>query len=88
MLIAEEKMPAVIRLKRMGAKKKPAHRIVVMDKHNKRDGKPIETLGSYDPKTNPANVKIDKERAEYWLKVGAAPSGIVKTLLKKQGVKA
>ena len=80
-------MPAVIRLKRMGAKKKPTHRIVVMDKHTKRDGRPIETLGYYDPKTNPVNVKVNKERAEYWIGVGAAPSAIVKTLFKKHGIK-
>jgi len=80
-------MAAVIRLKRMGAIKKPAHRIVVMDKHRARDSKPIEILGSYDPKTNPATITIKKERAEYWIGVGATPSAAVKTLLKKQGVK-
>ncbi len=81
-------MPAVIRLKRVGAKKKPAHRIVVMDKRNQRDGKPIEILGHYDPKTNPANVSVKKERVEYWLRVGATPSAAVRTLFKKQGIKA
>jgi small subunit ribosomal protein S16 len=80
-------MPAVIRLKRVGTLKKPVHRIVVMDKRRPRDGRPIEILGFYDPKTDPANVKVNKERAEYWLKVGAIPSAIVKTLLKKQGIK-
>ena len=80
-------MPAVIRLKRMGAKKKPTHRIVVMDKHNQRDGKPIEILGHYDPKTNPANISVKKERAEYWIGVGAMPSAAVRTLFKKQGIK-
>jgi len=81
-------MPAVIRLKRMGTLKKPSHRIVVMDKRTARDGRPIETIGFYDPKTEPANVKVKKERAEYWLGVGAVPSAIVRTLLKKQGIKA
>ena len=81
-------MSAVIRLKRTGAKKKKAHRIVVMDKHAPRDGKPIETIGSYDPKTNPSTIRVNKERAEYWLGVGAMPSAAVKTLLKKQGIKA
>lgn len=81
-------MPAVIRLKRMGTLKKPAHRIVVIDKHSPRDGKPIEILGFYDPKTDPATVKVKKERAEYWIKTGATPSAVVKTLFKKQGVKA
>ena len=80
-------MAAVIRLKRMGAIKKPAHRIVVMDKRRARDSRPIEILGSYDPKTNPATIRVKKERAEYWLGVGATPSAAVKTLLKKQGIK-
>ncbi|MDD5422780.1 MAG: 30S ribosomal protein S16 [Candidatus Omnitrophota bacterium] len=81
-------MPAVIRLKRGGSPKKPSHRIVVVDKRRARDSKTIEILGFYDPKTNPANVKVKKERAEYWLGVGAVPSAIVRTLLKKQGIKA
>lgn len=80
-------MPAVIRLKRAGAQKKAVHRIVVMDKRRARDSRSIEILGYYDPKTNPATVKVKKERAEYWLGVGATPSAIVKTLLKKQGIK-
>lgn len=80
-------MPAVIRLKRFGTLKKPSHRIVVMDKRAARDSEPVETLGYYDPKTNPANVKIDKQRAEYWLGVGAIPSDTVKALFKKQGIK-
>lgn len=80
-------MPAVIRLKRFGTLKKPFHRIVVTDKRNQRDGRPIETLGYYDPKTDPANVSVKKDRAEYWLGVGAKPSAIVATLFKKQGIK-
>jgi small subunit ribosomal protein S16 len=80
-------MPAVIRLKRFGTLKKPSHRIVVMDKRSARDSQPIETLGFYDPKTDPANVKIDKTRAEYWLGVGAIPSDAVRTLFKKQAIK-
>ena len=81
-------MAAVIRLTRMGTLKKPFHRIVVIDKHRARDSKPIEILGFYDPKTEPANVKVKKERAEYWLSVGATPSAVVRTLFKKQGIKA
>ena len=81
-------MAAVIRLTRMGTLKKPFHRIVVIDKHRARDSKPIEILGYYDPKTEPANVKVKKERAEYWLSVGATPSAVVRTLFKKQGIKA
>lgn len=80
-------MAAVIRLKRMGTLKKPSHRIVVMDKRSPRDGRPIETLGHYDPKVDPAKIVVKKERAEYWLKVGATPSPAVRTLLKKAGVK-
>ncbi len=81
-------MPAVIRLMRFGTLKKPSHRIVVMDKHNKRDGRIIESLGYYDPKTDPAKVSVKKDRAEYWLSVGAKASAAVRTLLKKQGIKA
>lgn len=80
-------MAAVIRLKRMGAIKKPAHRIVVMNRESARDSRPIEILGFYDPKTNPATIKVKKERAEYWIGVGATPSPAVRTLLKKQGIK-
>lgn len=80
-------MPAVIRLKRAGTIKKPVHKIVVMDKRRARDSKSIEILGYYDPKTDPATVNVKKDRAEYWIGVGAKPSAIVRTLLKKQGVK-
>lgn len=80
-------MPAVIRMMRMGTIKKPVHRIVVMDKRRARDSKSLEILGFYDPKTDPATIRINKERAEYWLGVGAKPSAAVRTLLKKQGVK-
>jgi len=58
-----------------------------MDKRRARDSRPIEILGSYDPKTDPATIKVKKERAEYWLSVGATPSAAVRTLLKKHGVK-
>lgn len=81
-------MPAVIRLKRMGAAKKPVHRIVVIEKRRARDSRAIEILGFYDPKTDPATIKVNKDRAEYWLGVGAEPSAAVRTLLKKQGIKA
>jgi len=80
-------MAAVIRLKRFGTLKKPFHRIVVMDRHSARNSKSIELLGYYDPKTDPANIKVKKERAEYWLSVGAQPTAIVKTLFKKSGIK-
>lgn len=80
-------MSVVIRLKRAGTLKKPVHKVVVIDKHRARDSRPIELLGFYDPKTNPATVKVNKARAEYWIGVGATPSPAVRTLLKKQGVK-
>ncbi len=81
-------MAAVIRLKRFGTLKKPFHRIVVIDKRRARNSEAIENLGYYDPKTDPATIKVNKERAEYWLGVGATPSAAVRTLLKKQGIKA
>ena len=81
-------MSAVIRLKHAGTNKKPVHKIVVMDKHSARDSKSIEILGYYDPKTDPAKIEVRKERAAYWLGVGATPSPAVKTLLKKKGIKA
>jgi len=80
-------MAVVLRLKRMGTNKKPFYRIVATEKTSPRDGRFIEEIGYYDPKTNPANVKIDKEKALYWLKNGAKPSVTVRSLLKKQGIK-
>lgn len=81
-------MATVIRLKRLGTLKKPFHRIIVMDKRGARDSRAIETIGYYDPKTEPAKINVKKERAEYWLGTGATPSAAVKTLLKKAGIKA
>ena len=80
-------MAVVLRLKRMGANKKPFYRIVATEKTNPRDGRFIEEIGYYDPKKNPHDIKIDKERALYWLKNGAKPSVTVRSLLKKQGIK-
>jgi len=79
-------MAAVIRLKRLGMLKKAFYRIVVCDTRMPRDGKPKEEIGYYDPRTNPAKVQIDKERAQYWLKAGARPSITVRSLFKKQGI--
>lgn len=79
-------MATVIRLKRLGMLKKAFYRIVVSDSRTPRDGKPKEEIGYYDPRTNPATVKIDKERAQYWLSTGAQPSTTVKSLFKKQGI--
>lgn len=80
-------MAVVIRLKRMGANKKPCYRIVVTDTRNPRDGRFIEEIGAYDPKQNPPFITAKKERAEYWIGVGAKPSPTVKSLLKKRGVR-
>ncbi len=76
----------VIRLKRMGANKKPFYRIVATESSNPRDGRFIEEIGYYDPKKNPSLLKVDKERALHWLKNGAQPSQTVKSLFKKEGI--
>ena len=75
-----------IRLKRMGAHKKPFYRVVVADSRTPRNGKFIEEIGTYDPKAEPAAVKVDVERAQYWIKNGAQPTDTVKDILKKSGV--
>ncbi len=74
----------MIRLKRFGGKKQPHNRIIVISKTRPRNGRAIEELGFYDPKTNPATVKINMVRAQYWIKKGATPSPTVKALLRKQ----
>ncbi len=79
-------MATKIRLKRMGAKKRPFYRVVVADSKSPRDGRFIEELGYYDPTTNPATVKIDEEKTLKWLATGAQASETVKSLLKKQGI--
>lgn len=73
-----------IRLRRTGATKRPCYRVVVADSQAWRDGRFVETLGHYDPRHNPALVKIDVERAQFWIKRGARPSETVRSLLKKQ----
>ena len=72
-----------IRLKRMGAHKKPFYRVVVADSRTARNGKFIEELGYYDPLKNPAEIKIDVEKAEKWIAQGAQPTDTVRDLLKK-----
>ena len=74
-----------IRLRRMGAKKAPYYRIVVADSRSPRDGRCIEELGYYNPLSNPAEVKVDNEKAAEWIKNGAQPSETVRALLKKSG---
>jgi len=75
-----------IRLKRMGAKKTPHYRVVVADSRSPRDGRFIEEIGYYNPLSDPAEVKIDVEKAQAWLKRGAQPTDTVRALLKKSGV--
>lgn len=72
-----------IRLRRMGAKKAPYYRVVVADSRYPRDGRFIEEIGTYDPRVNPAEIKVDAERAQAWIKTGAQPTETVKALLKK-----
>ena len=82
-------MPVRIRLSRMGAKKRPSYRIVIADSRRSRDGKFIERIGTYNPmllKDNPDRVKINIERAKYWLGQGAKPSKRVTIFLSNMGV--
>ena len=72
-----------IRLRRMGAKKNPFYRIVVADSLSPRDGRCIEEIGTYDPLKKPSEIKIDLERALYWIKNGAQPTDTVRALIKK-----
>ena len=75
-----------IRLKRMGANKKPFYRVVVADSRAPRDGKFIEEIGYYNPMTDPADIKIDEEKAQKWLGTGAQPTDTVKKLFQKRGI--
>lgn len=79
-------MAVKLRLLRMGAKKKPFYRVVAADARVKRDGKYIELVGTYNPITNPAEIKIDEEVALKWLKQGAIPTNTVRSLFSKQGI--
>ena len=74
-----------IRLRRMGAKKAPYYRIVVADSRYPRDGRFIEEIGYYNPVENPAELKVDVDRAQAWIKTGAQPTETVRDLLKKAG---
>lgn len=75
-----------IRLRRMGAHKKPFYRVVVADARSSRDGRFIEELGYYNPMTNPADIKLDSEKAKKWLENGAQPTETVRSLFKKAGI--
>ncbi len=74
-----------IRLARYGRKKNPFYRLVVADSRSPRDGRFIELLGTYDPMVDPAEIKVDEERAVHWLSAGAIPSDTARGLLKKSG---
>lgn len=79
-------MAVKIRLKRMGAKKRPFYRIVVADERAPRDGRIIETVGTYDSNVDPAVVKIDKEKALSWMMKGAQPTDTVRSMFSKEGL--
>ena len=79
-------MAVKIRLTRMGKKKNPFYRVVVADERSRRDGAPIEEIGYYNPMTEPADIKIDAEKANKWLANGAQPTDTVRALLKKSEI--
>lgn len=79
-------MAVKIRLTRMGDKKHPFYRVVVADSRSPRDGKFIDIIGTYNPLTDPAEIKVDAEKANKWLKNGATPTETAKSVLKKSGV--
>jgi len=79
-------MAVKIRLTRMGDKKAPFYRVVVADSRSPRDGKFIDILGTYNPLTNPAEIKIDAEKTSKWIKNGATPTETAKSILAKSGI--
>ena len=79
-------MAVRIRLRRMGAKKAPFYRVIVADERAPRDGKFIDEIGYYNPLREPAEIKIDSDKATKWLNDGAQPTETVKSLLKKSGI--
>jgi small subunit ribosomal protein S16 len=79
-------MAVKIRLTRVGATKQPTYRVVVTDSRNARDGRSIETIGHYNPRTEPIEIAIDAEKAKKWLSQGAQPSDTVRRLFKSAGI--
>jgi small subunit ribosomal protein S16 len=75
-----------IRLTRVGAKKQPVYRFVVADSRNSRDGRSIDTLGHYNPRSEPVEINVDAEKATKWMAQGAKPSATVERLFRKVGV--
>ncbi len=78
-------MAMKIRLTRMGSKKRPFYRVVALDSATRRDGRPVEYLGYFNPMVEPNDIKLDMEKIEKWLAQGAKPSNTVRSLLKKAG---
>lgn len=76
-------MAVKLRLTRSGSKKRPFYRVVAINSHTRRDGRPLEFLGYYNPMTNPAEIKLDMEKIQKWLDLGAEASDTVRSLLKK-----
>ncbi len=79
-------MAVRIRLTRVGATKQPSYRLVVADSRAARDGRAIDTIGHYNPRTDPVELRIDEEKARAWLSKGAQPSDTVRRLFKQAGV--
>ena len=75
-----------MRLTRIGSKKRPFYRIVVIEKRKARNGRFLEVLGQYKPLSNPAEIELNSERAQYWLSKGAEPSETVRSILKKKEI--
>ena len=84
--IKEEIMAVKIRLTRLGDKKSPFYRVIVADSRSPRDGKFIDMIGTYNPLTDPATIKIDADKAKQWLANGAKPTETAKQLLVKSGI--
>lgn len=82
-LFAEDHMAVRIRLARLGTKNRPYYRVVAIDSQAKRNGRYLEQLGTYDPLANPAEVKLDSERIQYWIGTGATPSDTVRSLINR-----
>ena len=79
-------MSVKIRLSRIGAKKQPSYRVVVAEERSKRDGRIVEKIGHYDPRTDPPTVVLNEERTKYWLSVGARPTDALGPILKRAGI--
>ncbi len=79
-------MSVKIRLSRIGAKKQPSYRIVVAEERSKRDGRLVERIGHYDPRTEPPTIVLNEERTRYWLSVGARPTDALGIILRRAGI--